>query len=195
MMRLLMRLIVPVVLTSLVLVAAACTRSKLQRDMLGDATWETTSGEEIPWDPIEQQPDYDPDWEREHAPMPGEVPSSAIPDEFPRKKSGVIERHELVEVLDEGLGRYLQNIEMEPAFDRGTFVGFRIVHLFPGDLTYASLDLRPGDVVTSVNGRSIARPEQAASVWDDLRSAEELVVDYRRGSTDHVLRFVIVDAG
>ena len=195
------RFIVPVLLLAVCL--ASCTKSKLQRDMLGDSTWET-SGEDVPWDPIEEQPVYDEDWERENAPLPGEVSptdqagdgySSAVPDEFPRKKTGVIERHELTEVLDAGLGRYLQNVEMEPAFDRGTFIGFRIVQLFPGDLDYASLDLRPGDIVTRVNGRPIARPEQAASVWDDLRSASELVVDYQRGGQEHALRFAIVDAG
>ena len=50
--------------------------------------------------------------------------------------------------------------------------------LFPGDLTYASLDLRPGDTVTRVNGKPISRPEQASAVWKDLRTASDLVVDY-----------------
>ncbi len=175
---------------------AACQETKLQREMMGDSTWETSGGEEV-WQPAEAQPKYDEKWEEENEPMPGQepVPKSELKQEFPRMTSGVIARHELNRVLDQGLGRYLSNIEIEPEFKKGTFVGFRIVALFPGDLDYASLDLRPGDTVTRINGKPIARPEHAAAIWDELRTASDLVVDYRRGSADHTMRFVIVDEG
>ena len=100
---------------------------------------------------------------------------------------------DLMPVLDAGLGRYLQNVETQPEFHQGVFVGFRIVSLFPGELTYASLDLRPGDTVTRVNGRSIERPEQAVAVWEALRTASNLVVHYQRGDEEHALHFRIVD--
>jgi len=96
-------------------------------------------------------------------------------------------------VLDGGLGLFLQNVETEPAFHKGSFVGFRIVSLFPGEPTFASLDLRPGDTVTRINGKPIERPEQAAAVWEDLRTASNLVVSYRRDGEKHALRFAIVD--
>jgi len=67
--------------------------------------------------------------------------------------------------------------------------------LFPGEPEFASLDLRPGDTVTRVNGKSIERPEQAIAVWDELRTASNLVVDYRRDGEPHTLRFTIVDEG
>jgi type II secretory pathway component PulC len=65
--------------------------------------------------------------------------------------------------------------------------------LFPGEPAFASLDLRPGDTVTRINGKPIERPEQAAAVWEDLRTASNLVVDYRREGEVHALRFAIVD--
>jgi hypothetical protein len=173
---------------------AACKETKLQREMMGDSTWETSGGDETPWEPAEIQPEYDEEWEKKNEPLPGEEPSSDL-QEFPRRKSGVIHRHELIPVLDEGLGRYLSNLELEPDFQQGTFVGFRIVTLFPGNLTYASLDLRPGDTVTSINGKPISRPEHASAIWKELRTASDLVVDYRRGSAAHTMRFVIVDEG
>jgi type II secretory pathway component PulC len=108
-------------------------------------------------------------------------------------RQGVIARSELVPVLNRGLGRYLQNVETEPSFHRGAFVGFRIVSLFPGELGYASLDLRPGDTVTRVNGKPIERPEQAVAVWEELRTASDLVVDYERNGEALQLRFAIVD--
>lgn len=191
------RFVVSVLLMLVFVTVAACENSRLRREMTGDSTWETSGDEEAPWESAEEKPKYNEEWEQENAPMPGEepAPKSEMMQEFPRVTSGVIERHELIRVLDDGLGRYLQNVEMEPDFKKGSFIGFRIVTLFPGDLTYASLDLRPGDTVTRINGKPISRPEQASAVWEELRTASDLVIDYRRGKTDHTMRFVIVDAG
>lgn len=190
------RFVVSVLLMLVFVTFAACQTSKLQREVIEDSTWETSSGEEV-WEPAERQPKVDEKWEEENEPMPGQepAPKSDLMQEFPRVTSGVILRHELIRVLDDGLGRYLSNVAIEPEFRQGTFVGFRIVTLFPGDLTYASLDLRPGDTVTSINGKPISRPEHASAIWEELRTASDLVVAYRRGSTDHTMRFVIVDEG
>jgi len=188
------RLTLPLLLCSFFVASSACENSKLQRDMMGDSTWETSGDEEAPWEPAERGTEVDEEWEKENAPLPGEASDPESSLMAPRRKTGVIRRHQLDQVLDAGLGQYLQNVETEPTFDRGRFAGFRIVKLFPGDLTYASLDLRPGDIVTSINGKPISRPEQASAIWEQLRTASDLVVDYERNGTPHELRFAIVDA-
>ena len=180
------------VLSAVLLVTAVvgCENSKLQREMMGDSTWETSAGyEDI--EVNEKNNQTDEEWEKKNAPMEGEEPESSLG--FPRVTSGVIARTDLMPVLDAGLGSYLQNVETEAEFHQGVFVGFRIVSLFPGELTYASLDLRPGDTVTRINGRSIERPEQAVAVWEALRTASNLVVHYQRGDEEHALHFRIVD--
>ena len=175
-----------------------CDKSKLREDMMGDSTWESSSGEEK-WEAADQPPKRNDNWEEQNAPMddppPAEEqkPESSLDQPYPRVSTGAISRAALLPVLDGGLGRFLQNVETEPAFHKGTFVGFRIVSLFPGEPAFASLDLRPGDTVTRINGKPIERPEQAAAVWEDLRTASNLVVDYRRGGEEHALRFTIVD--
>jgi hypothetical protein len=188
------------VLLAVLLVASVigCEKSKLRDDMMGDSTWESSAGEEK-WEAADQPPKRNDQWEEENAPMddapPAEEqkPESSLDQSYPRVSTGAISREELLPVLDGGLGRFLQNVETEPAFHKGTFVGFRIVSLFPGEPAFASLDLRPGDTVTRINGKPIERPEQAAAVWEDLRTASNLVVDYRRGDEKHALRFRIVD--
>ena len=206
------------VLLSAVLLASGvigCERSKLQEEMMGDSTWETSAGDED-WSVADKEPSRKErkrreKWEQENAPLEGEAPAEgavetpAIEEPAPtepssrldqpreRVRQGVIARNELVPVLNRGLGRYLQNVETEPSFHRGAFVGFRIVSLFPGELGYASLDLRPGDTVTRVNGKPIERPEQALALWDALRTASDLVVDYERNGEALQLRFAIVD--
>ena len=185
-----------IVLSAAFLVASVigCEHSKLQKEMLGDSTWESSAGaEDVTVN--ERKPSADDEWEKENAPMEGEEsdPQSSVGQPYPRVSTGVITRQDLVPVLDGGLGRYLQNVETEPAFHKGAFVGFRIVSFFPGELDYASIDLKPGDTVTEVNGRSIERPEQAVAIWEELRTAENLVVKYRRGDQERSLRFRIVD--
>jgi type II secretory pathway component PulC len=95
-------------------------------------------------------------------------------------------------VLQAGLGAYLQQVSIEAEFDQGRFLGFRILSLYPDDPRYASVDLRPGDVVTMINGLPIGRPDQASVAWDTLRTADELVVYYLRGGQPKTLRYSIV---
>jgi type II secretory pathway component PulC len=156
-----------------------CEKSKLREEMMEDSTWESSAGDET--------------WEAAGAPSEELAPESQPQAPYQRVSSGTISRGELLTVLDQGLGRFLQNVETEPAFHKGSFVGFRIISLFPGDPAFASLDLRPGDTVTQVNGKPIERPEQAVAVWQDLRTASKLVVYYRRGEETLALRFQIVD--
>ncbi|MDH4283125.1 MAG: hypothetical protein OEV36_10770 [Myxococcales bacterium] len=163
-------------LAAAVATAIGCEKSKLQEDVMDDSTWETSTGEE-----------------RREKPPAEPKPESSLQKPFPRVSTGVIARNDLLPVLDGGLGRFLQNVTLEPAFHQGAFVGFRIVSLFPGEPAFASLDLRPGDTVTRINGRPIERPEQAAAVWEDLRAASNLVVSYRRDGEERALRFRIVD--
>ena len=194
----------PSALFAAILVATAfgCDKSKLYEDLTDDSTWETSVGEEpLESESVEDPPKRNDAWEEKHDSMDGASPAeepkpeSSLDPSYPRVTTGVIAREALVPVLDEGLGKFLQNVETEPAFHKGAFVGFRILSLFPGEPEFASLDLRPGDTVTRVNGKSIERPEQAIAVWDELRTASNLVVDYRRDGEPHTLRFTIVDEG
>jgi len=161
---------VPLLFAALMLVImTSCHESKLQQEVEDESDWEQSTGDEAP------------------------KPESNLDQPYQRVSTGVIARNKLVAVLDGGLGRFLQHVETEPAFHKGAFVGFRLVSLFPGEPAFASLDLRPGDTVTRINGKSIERPEQAAAVWESLRTASNLVVDYRRNDEEHALRFTIVD--
>lgn len=111
----------------------------------------------------------------------------------PRSATGSIERAELIPVLDAGLGRFLGGVNTEPNLEEGRFAGWRIVHLYPEDPRFATVDLLPGDIVTEVNGQAIERPEQAFAVWNGLRVADELHVAFLRDGQARELRFRIAD--
>jgi type II secretory pathway component PulC len=125
---------------------------------------------------------------REPSPSPGDSgrlsPAPARP---------IIRRAELLRVLDQSPGLFLQHVDSEPQFQRGRFYGWRLRAFFPGDGRFASVNLRPGDIVLHVNGSTLERPEQLMETWDALRTAGELVVDFDRAGRAHQLVWQIVD--
>ena len=73
------------------------------------------------------------------------------------------------------------------------FQGWLIKSLYPNDPCYQDIDLRGGDVVQKVNGRSIEKPEQAFDVAESLRTATEIVVEFRRAGKPQRITIAIVD--
>lgn len=96
-------------------------------------------------------------------------------------------------MLDLGLGRFLQGIDTEAHLEKGRFIGFRLTRLYPDDPRFADLALRPGDTVTRINEQPIQRPSEALAVWEELRTASQLRVDYLRKGHPFNLLFEIRD--
>jgi type II secretory pathway component PulC len=97
-------------------------------------------------------------------------------------------------VVAQGLGMFLRRVTVDdqPVFVGGRFHGFRIAALHDKSF-WDGVDLAPGDVVVSVNGMPIERPEQALTVFDSLEVASELRVAFERGGQARELIYSIVD--
>jgi S1-C subfamily serine protease len=121
---------------------------------------------------------------------PGKASAQGAPQSAPE---GSLARADVVSIVDAGLGRFLQRARVEPTLDDGRFVGFRVIELLP-DSFWGQTDLRPGDVVTHVNGASVEDPNQAFEVFESLRSASVIEVRYLREGAARTLRFPIVGA-
>ena len=108
--------------------------------------------------------------------------------------AGSIRRSDVRQALSAGLGMFLQRVTFDvdhPVFRDHKFVGFRITELKgPG---WQGIDLKPGDVVTAVNGFTVERPEQAQQAFLSLAVASELRVDYERNDQPRSLRLAITD--
>jgi type II secretory pathway component PulC len=89
-------------------------------------------------------------------------------------------RREIIDTLSRGLGAFLARVQVEPAISQGRFHGWRILALQGTSDEWGGVDLKPGDVVTDINGRSIERPEQALASWQSLAVARELRVGRER---------------
>lgn len=100
-------------------------------------------------------------------------------------------RKDVVETVDAGLGKFLQQLEVEAVVDEGVFHGFRIVR-FQDPARWSGVGLMPGDVVLRINGAAIERPDQAHQVFSSLKTAPALELDYERGGQPMKLALPIV---
>jgi type II secretory pathway component PulC len=135
---------------------------------------------------------------------PVETPSAAHPKAASSSSSpsrpadalpaNAIRRSVVREVLAAGPGAFLQHVTVDenPVFLGGKFHGFRIAGL-PDPAWWTGVDLKPGDVVTAVNGFSIEHPEEALEAFRSLDVSSELRVTYEREGLSRELRYAIVD--
>lgn len=102
-----------------------------------------------------------------------------------------LKRAEVKAAIGRGLGVFLQNVSVDdyPVMKDGRFYGFRLKAVNPDWV----IDLRPGDVITRVNGQAIEHPEEADAALRSLEKAPALKVDYERDGKPRTLELPIVD--
>ncbi len=132
-------------------------------------------------------PSY-PESEYPTAPPAGVAPSA---DDYAPAPPGALWRRDVDEVVDAGLGKFLQRAELRAQLHEGTFVGFRVLELRP-PAWWQGVDLLPGDVVTQVNGMPIEQPTEAHAAFESLRKADKLVVSYLRDGAPRELSYSII---
>ncbi len=107
------------------------------------------------------------------------------------RKITALKRAEVKEAIQIGLGYFLQNVSVEdfPAMQDGKFHGFVVRSINEAWI----VDLKPGDVVTRVNGIVPEQPDDADSAFKSLEKATALKVDYERNGQRRTLELPIVD--
>lgn len=116
---------------------------------------------------------------------------SAAPVATPAQPVTALKRAAVKETIARGLGAFLQNVAVEdwPVMHEGKFHGFKIRSIN----TTWGVDLKPGDVVTRVNGIVPEHPEEADAALRSLEKAASLKVDFEREGKAKTLELPIVD--
>lgn len=122
-------------------------------------------------------------------PPPDEQRSVAPPGKGLRQ--GTIARAHMVAVLDAGPASFLRQLEVAPRLSGHRFVGWQLVQLVDHTGPLHDVDLVPGDVLLAVNGQALSRPEQLQTLWDSLRTANEVTARLWRGDQKLELHFTI----
>jgi hypothetical protein len=124
----------------------------------------------------------------EPAPIPVERPEAPAGKGL---RTGSIDRAHLVAVLDKGPGAFLRQLEVTPRMDGNRFVGWQLVQLLDPRSPLRDVDVLPEDVLLAVNGKPLSRPDQLQTIWDSLRTANELRALVWRGDAKVELAFAI----
>ncbi len=131
-----------------------------------------------------------------HQRMPESEPVPAAPPRLeapPGKglRTGTIARSRLIAVLDAGPGTFLRQLEVTPKKQGERFVGWELVQVIDRGSPLIDVDLVTGDVLLAINGKPISRPDQLQTVWDSLRTANEVTAQLWRGDTQLTLAFTV----
>jgi len=125
---------------------------------------------------------------------PPVAPTATVSDAPLPPPAGKLRRADVLHAVSAGLGSFLQYVTFDvdhPVLRNRKFFGFRIAQL-NGD-GWKGIDLQPGDIVTSVNGFPIERPEQAMEAFQSTAVASEVRVEYERAGEMRALRLAIID--
>jgi hypothetical protein len=121
---------------------------------------------------------------------PADPKTMMMADELPKEEapSGSIHRAALDEILRAGPSWLLQRVPIEEVMARGKFIGWR-VQRFPAQ--WENVDLRPGDIVRSVNGITLETPDRFWTAWTSLAVASEFSIGFERDGQKRELRIPI----
>jgi hypothetical protein len=121
---------------------------------------------------------------------PADPKAMMMADELPKEEapSGSIHRAALDEILRAGPSWLLQRVPIEEVMARGKFIGWR-VQRFPAQ--WEHVDLRPGDIVRSVNGITLETPDRFWTAWTSLAVASEFSIGFERDGQKRELRIPI----
>jgi type II secretory pathway component PulC len=102
-----------------------------------------------------------------------------------------LKRSDVKETIARGVGAFLQNVTVEdwPVMHGGKFHGFKIKTINPD----WNVDIKPGDIITRVNGIVPEHPEEADAALRSLEKAPSLKIDFERDGQPRTLELPIVD--
>ncbi len=107
------------------------------------------------------------------------------------QKDYAIPRSDLNEIIAAGPASLLASVQTDSYKENGRFTGFKIVS-FRVDV-HPCIELREDDIVTGVNGQSIERPEHYFSVFEQLRTAQEVKFEIIRDGKKLEISYSVTD--
>jgi len=109
----------------------------------------------------------------------------------PEKDEQVIKLDKrFVEEKTADIGKLMKDVLVQPVVKNGETVGFMLRYVKPKSLLY-NLGLRSGDMIVSVNGRSIKTVEEAFKIYNILRNESRVEVVIKRRGKEKRLVFQI----
>lgn len=109
-------------------------------------------------------------------------------------RTATLDRPALARGLAMGPPSILQQLEVTADTADQRFLGWRLVRLLDASTPLLrSLDLRPGDVLLSINGNPLSKPNELMALWTDLSAATKIECQLSRDGRPFSIVVEIVD--
>ncbi len=113
----------------------------------------------------------------------------------PKKKEALLEdrlsREQFNQVYREGPQRFIAGLHVKPVVKDGRFLGYKLTDFESNSPMKGGTYIQKGDVILSVNGRSLEKPDQFMKTWQMLRTAKVLEVRVYREDHTFTVRWHI----
>ncbi|MFZ0243446.1 MAG: type II secretion system protein GspC [Desulfobacterales bacterium] len=117
------------------------------------------------------------------------VPAQGV-DQAPVRTQRITLRRNQIESAVQDVAQLMDQVNIRPHFNQGQPDGMMFSRIRPNSI-FMRMGLRNGDIITGVNGRSIATVDDALSFYDGLKSAENVTVDIKRGGRPRTIEYNI----
>ncbi len=108
--------------------------------------------------------------------------------------AGTLARRDVEAAIARGPGWLLNQLPLEPVVAAGRrFLGFRLMAIFDDSPRAHSFGVRPGDIVQTVNGVRLIRPEDLMRILTAVRGADAIVVRLLHDGEPKTVRIPIAD--
>lgn len=107
----------------------------------------------------------------------------------PKVVESQLSKQTVEQVLDAGPQKLIAGLRVEGHRALGKFVGFRIVKVLPDGPLSDMEALKVGDIIITVNGQSVERPDHFMKIWEGVRKRDTLEVRILRGVQPLVYRW------
>lgn len=118
---------------------------------------------------------------RPMAPRPGAAPGGPSAEGIRKVADNRYDvDKQVIESALANLNTLATQARLVPSFKNGQANGFKLFQIQPGSL-YSSIGIENGDVITRINGYEVNSPDKALEVYQKLREASHVSLDYERG--------------
>ena len=99
----------------------------------------------------------------------------------------VLDREKVNDMIS-NVNQFMTQLRVRPHFHQGKPVGYRISDIKRGSLI-EEIGIKNGDIIKSVNGLPIAKPDQAFEAYQQLMEESQITLELQRGRTNQVITY------
>lgn len=122
--------------------------------------------------------------------VPGRSVAGRTPGQRPVSVQKITLRRNQIDSAIQDVSQLMNQVNIRPHFYQGQPDGMMLSRIKPNSL-FMRMGLRNGDVITGVNGRDISSVDDALGFYENLKSADNVKLNLKRGGRQRTIEYSI----